>query len=168
MSVVALRVRENQCLRICVCEDERMADASISSKAKAELVRNQVSSSSDLLAHDPAVPLLAAFGQKGLALCLVDSENFEVAVPHSLFSEALLDAETVLELTESTRIPSTIGRVVGKGAAAQAVQDLVNSMSKGDLSDVSALSKQLSLSLEAAQLPAKTGWLEAKGQEAVR
>jgi len=68
VSVVALRVRENQCLRICVCEDERMADASISSKAKAELVRNQVSSSSDLLAHDPAVPLLAAFGQKGLAL----------------------------------------------------------------------------------------------------
>jgi hypothetical protein len=156
--ITALRVRAGQTLRCVVCDDKRMADTSCSSADKASLVRSQVLAAgvADLA---PADPLLVALGKQNTALCLVDSEDFELAVPHCLFSEAVLEAETVLELAESQRLPCTIGRVVGTGTAEAAVAAAVSGLSKGDLSDAALLGATLSLSLRDHGLPTAAQWL---------
>jgi len=160
--IVALRVREGQLLRVVVCDDPRMSDTAVSSADKAGLVRSQVFEEGGAGAPAPpaCTPLLAALGQRHLALCLIDSEDYELAVPHALFSEVLFEAETVLHFRESTRMPSTIGHVAGQGSVAEAaVQAVTKTMSKGDLSDASALSALLSASMASHDLEFKVGWL---------
>lgn len=152
--VVALRVREGCALRVVVCDDRRMADTAIVSADKANIVRQHVRSTvaSDL----SSAPLLHALGREGLALCLVDSDDYELAVPHVLFSEELLEAETVLEIGERH---SVIGRVVGApGVAATCVETVLKTMSKGDLSDAARLGKALSLSFNDNGLPSSADW----------
>ena len=80
-------------------------------------------------------------------------------MPHILFSETLLEAETVLTLKGSTRCPGTIGRVVGTGTAEAATAAAVSGMSKGDLSDAAMLGSELSVSLRNHGLPVTAQWL---------
>ena len=68
----------------------------------------------------------------------------------------LLVAKTVLEIGE---LNSVIGRVAGApGAAANAVEAVLKTMSKGDLSDAARLGKALSLSLNDNGLPSSADW----------
>ena len=147
-------------MRVVVCEDARMADTSISSEEKASILRSHVLTAGTSTLDD--APLLTALGKQNLALCLIDSEDYELAIPHALFSSTVLEDETLLELTESQRMPSTIGRVVGTPGIAQAATAAATStMSKGDLSDASGLSAVLSESLASHGLPTKVDWLAA-------
>ena len=156
--IAALRVRAGQTMRCVVCDDKRMADTSCSSADKASVVRRQVLAA-NVAELAPEDPLLVALDKQGTALCLIDSEDFELAVPHILFSETLLEAETVLELKESARCPGTIGRVVGTGTAEEAIAAAVSGMSKGDLSDAAMLGSELSVSLRNHGLPVTAQWL---------
>lgn len=158
VSVVALRVRQGKSLHVIVVDDPRMADTAISSADKANIVREHVASSAvrDL----GEAPLLMALGQRDLALCLMDSEDYELAVPHVLFTEGLLEAETLVMFQESQRLPSTVGQVSGiPGKSATAVEAVVSTMSKGDLSDVCGLSSALKSSMDAHGLPTSTTWM---------
>jgi hypothetical protein len=163
VSVVALRVRQGQSLRVVAVTDTRMADTAISSADKASIVRDHVTASG----HDlgSTAPLLMALGQVGQALCLLDSEDYELAVPHALFSEVLFEAETLMTVKESQRLPSTVGQVVPTpGTAAQsAIEAVVSTMSKGDLSDVSGLSCALKDSMDAHGVPSGVDWLQTGG-----
>jgi hypothetical protein len=156
--IAALRVRTGQTMRCVVCDDKQMADTSCSSADKANVVRSQLLAAG-VAGSSSADPLLVALGKQGMALCLIDSEDFELAVPHTLFSETLLEAETVLELKESARCPGTIGRVVGTGTAEAATAAAVRGMSKGDLSDAAMLGSELSVSLRKHGLPVTAQWL---------
>ena len=113
--IVALRVRAGQTLRVVICDDASMADVSLSSAAKAEVLRRQLFHAAEGPAFGAASdrPLLSALGHARLALCLLDSETFELAVPHELFREEILEADVVMDIQESRRMPCCIGAVTG-------------------------------------------------------
>jgi hypothetical protein len=143
--IVSLRVREGQSLRVVVYKDRRMSHHAVSSAEKARLVRDHVLRS---VAPDlSAAPLLMALGEQRLALCLVDCDDYELAVPHALFSDKVLTAEPVLRFWESPKVPGCIGRVAGLPSTSSAVDAVSASMSKGQLSDASLLGRMLSVSL---------------------
>lgn len=155
--IAALRVRAGRSLRVAVCDDPRMGDVAVSSAEKAALVREEMGGTAE--GQLDAEPLLAVLGRKRLALCLVDAEDYELVFAHSLFDEAVLEAETVLELEESRRMPCTVGRVVGRGNAVVGVESAVRKLGVSELCDVSALAKALSYALEAHGLPTFSAWL---------
>jgi hypothetical protein len=158
VSVVALRVRQGRTLQVLAVDDPRMADTATSSADKANIVRQHVTAVCPDLGE---APLLTALGQQDLALCLLDSEDYELAVPHRLFSEDLLEAETLVMFQESQRCPSTVGKVTGvPDTSATAVEAAVAHMSKGDLSDVCGLSSALKGSMEAHGLPTAATWFD--------
>lgn len=109
MTPCVLSVRAKRPLRIVVCRDDRMAATEISSAEKADIVRRLVSGLIDL---KPALPLLASLGDADVALCLLDCEDYELAVPHCVFSEQNLDTSILLQFPQSERIPRTIGQVI--------------------------------------------------------
>jgi len=157
--VAALRVRQEQSLQVIIVNDSRMTDVDISSADKADIVRKYVTDSK-LCADLGEAPLLGALGQQGVALCLLDCEDYELAVPHLLFNENILDAEPLVIFQESKSLPSTVGKVTGlSGKSGTAVEEVVSSMRKGDLSDVCRLSTELRKSMENNGLPTTTSWL---------
>ena len=49
------------------------------------------------------------FAKRGMALCLIDAEDFELCMPHSLFSSDMMFTQTILRFAESQMCPETIG-----------------------------------------------------------
>ena len=108
------RMTTRQPLQIAVFEDVRMGDNEMSSEDKAQLVRDAVLQTPELdwklNANDTKGPLLNIFGARGFALCLLDCETYEVAMPHNLVHTDWLTTECLIILPASTTIP---GGVIG-------------------------------------------------------
>ena len=105
-----------QPLNVAISEDLLMADVSISSTDKAGRILWALEETPlDVLGfrripgeYHPSV--VGFFGSHDCALCLLDCETYELALPHALFTENRFHFETVLVFPKSTLIP---GGVIG-------------------------------------------------------
>ena len=111
------RVVTRQTLKIAVCDDERLGDQKISSNDKAQMVRDAVVLTPELEwelgVESIESPVLNMFGARNHALCLIDCENYELAMPHNLVHRDWLQLECLMVLPASTTIPGgVIGSVI--------------------------------------------------------
>jgi hypothetical protein len=160
--VVALRVAKSQSLHVLVCSDPRMADTKISSAEKTNFVRELLMEDGYYITGDWEKPLVSGLGEKGYALCLIDSEDYELAVPHVLFNDNVLQAETIFTLPQSQRIPNTIGNIEAIEPNYQAVvSSVLKSMSKSDMADAAQLSNVLTTAMEKANVISIVTWFQA-------
>jgi hypothetical protein len=160
--VVAIRVAKGQSLHVLVCSDQRMADSKISSAQKANFVRELLMADGYFITCDWEKPLLSGIGEKGYALCLIDTENYELTVPHALFNDKVLQAETIFTLPQSQRIPYTIGNVEAMDPNCQTVvSSVLKSMSKNEMADAAELSNVLSTAMEKASMVTSVTWFKA-------
>eukprot|EP00536_Pseudo-nitzschia_multiseries_P003500 jgi/Psemu1/7918/gm1.7918_g len=106
--------------RVAISDDPVMARAGVSSSDKARRVLESVRRTEGLSdwaipedeeKEDPMIAIVDFFGKHDHSLCLVDCENYELAVPHSLFASEYLSLDPVLVLERSTAIP---GGVIGR------------------------------------------------------
>ena len=114
------RVTVRDTFQIAVLDDPRMTDPNISSKDKAEMVQNAVARTPALqwsvegeaneAKETETPPVLQIFGEHRHALCLLDCENYELALPHCLFSTVRLALECLFVFPVSTTI---LGGVIG-------------------------------------------------------
>jgi hypothetical protein len=156
--IVALRVKKGHSLNVIICNDKKMAETTISSVEKANIVRDYLSTNgyTDI---DKKRPLLSALGDYGVALLLIDSEDYELAIPHVLFTENVLEADTIFLLPQSKRIPCTIGSVqVSQPDFQDALRPMLNQISMNDVADASELSTVLSKGMQEAHLPSRVSW----------
>ena len=114
-----------------------MGDNKLSSAEKAERLRNIISQDLQLsqeLSENSGLPLLDMLGRSGYALCLVDCDSFELAVPHELFNENYLEASTLFLCQQSAKFPCTIGSVkAGTAVTTEVVEEALSSLSRSDL-----------------------------------
>jgi hypothetical protein len=160
--IVSLRVKKGvHSLNVIICNDKKMADVTISSTEKADIVREYLNTNGYTDVAMKTKPLLSALGDYGVALLLLDSEDYELAIPHILFNENVLEAETIFVLPQSMRRPCTIGSVqavqpdIGTDAS---LQTMLNRISKNELCDAGELSVVLSKAMQEANLPTRVSW----------
>ena len=171
--IVALKVKKGRSLNVIVCNDKKMADTTISSAEKANIVRDYLSTTThgqeQYSDHVNAAtnddddkkkkPLLSALDDHGVALLLVDSEDYELAIPHVLFQENVLEAETIFLLPQSKRIPFTIGNVdVSNPDLLDTLRPMLERISTNDMADATELSSVLSRGMQEAHLPTRVSW----------
>jgi hypothetical protein len=122
-SLVALTARQS--IALLVLDDRRFQDGSLNSAAKADIVRSSYDLARERLALPPlsAGPLMTALGERGLALAVRDAEDFELVVPHALFTPEHLTAELLFAFDESASQPLTVGRVHGLALPKQVLSD---------------------------------------------
>jgi hypothetical protein len=88
---VALRVKKGHSINAIICDEKKYSI--ISSTEKANIVREYLSTNGLCYFNiDKKKSLLSALGDYDVALCLVDSEDYELAIRHLLFNETVLEA----------------------------------------------------------------------------
>lgn len=161
--IVALKVKKGHSLNVIICNDKKMADTTISSAEKANIVRDYMTTNGYIdkneIPIDKKKPLLSTLGEYGYALLLIDSEDYELAIPHAFFHENVLEADTIFLLPQSKRIPFTIGNVhVSEPDLHDALRPMLNRISANDMADASELSSVLSKGMQEAHLPTRVSW----------
>lgn len=140
-------------LKVAVLDDPLMADVGISSDDKAGRVLASIEQTPFLewKRGDYHPSVVGFFATQDHALCLVDCENYELAVPHDLFSADRLAVEPILRFPVSTVIP---GGVIGKmevlllhnqveDGGSRTDCDRLFRMSRSELADASCLGQIL-------------------------
>lgn len=97
------------------------ADGTVSSAAKAQLVREAVHALAASGDHPEVamplrddLPLLRACGECCIALCVPDAEGPELVLPKSMFTQEWLECEPLFTFVESASVSATVGEVVGQ------------------------------------------------------
>ena len=177
-----------------VCDDIRMADVGVSSSDKATRVLDAVRRTPSLMhweeeeeaevqeekkeeeeSSSTAVhPVLGVFGAHDHALCLLDCENYELALPHSLFTSEWFELEALFVFPISIKIP---GGVVGgiqflpsnpneeedgsQITALRAAFERMPTLSKWDMADAAMLGPTLEAQFEKEKLleAVRSSWL---------
>ena len=115
-----VKLRSKSVARFLVCDDPRMADVRVTSREKARLVAEQVRETFGLeLCHDE--PLVHQLGAHGYCLCLLDAEDYELVIPHSLLHN--FSADVVLKFKRHPTIPAITGSVEGLSLPRYVLQD---------------------------------------------
>ena len=103
-------------------------DGAVTSETKAHRLRAAFEQGRHVLGLSrslpPSLPLMDAFGTLGMAICVLDANDFELVFPHSLFQPSTLDAKVLFTFHESTVIPSCVGAVDGLDLSSRQLRDL--------------------------------------------
>ena len=107
--ILRLTLKPESTMKILLCFEGFMGNNKLSSEEKANMLRNIISQDQQLsqeLSSNSSLnlPLLDMLESSGYALCLVDCDSYELAVPHGLFNEQHLEASTLFLCQESVGI----------------------------------------------------------------
>ncbi len=99
-------------INLLVYADPLFTIASLDSKTKADRVRAAYSRSG-FGNLDASLPLMDSLGQVNQALCVLDADDFELVIPHCMFSPKHFDATVLFTFHENAKIPGAVGAVEG-------------------------------------------------------
>ena len=105
-------------INILVLDDSTLCSGVVDSVEKARLVRVAYDSFTGI-SSDKTKPLLDCLGEDGFCLCIPDAENFELVVPHSMFTSTVLSSELLFTLEQSATRPCTVGKVLDSPCLAE-------------------------------------------------
>mmetsp|Transcript_20380 Transcript_20380/g.56713 ORF Transcript_20380/g.56713 Transcript_20380/m.56713 type:complete len:232 (-) Transcript_20380:1435-2130(-) len=154
--ILAIRLRKS--MQVLVLRNPAIGDTTISSNAKAAMIQRYCTRHAIWKSDTDDLPLLPRLGRCNYALCLMDSEDYELAVPHRLCTPDLWHAEPSFLLPQSRKIPCTIGgfEVVDERYRAE-LKDRPH-----ELSDAGVVGDWVCSRLrQQEELPWKVGWLDA-------
>lgn len=155
--IVALRIAPGQSLNVVLNSDPRMTETSISSNEKARLMREALHQ--NLTDFNQDTPLIAGCGEKRVALCLMDCEDYEVIIPFEMFNDTLLQSETLFILPQSKRIPFTIAEIQSPHPDFNGVlQSIHQTIAPRDRDDASVVGKHVKTAMHAHYLAITSSW----------
>jgi hypothetical protein len=174
------RITATRNLQVAILDDPKMADVSISSVDKAGRVLASIErtpgANFERMKGHRHPSIVGLFGEYDHALCLVDCETYELAVPHALFSIDRLQLEAVLVFPMSTIITGgVIGSIMafpesrlnstdkgedGERLPLRAVRAQLTKLGRSELADAASLGPILEDIFEASNLLlARASWL---------
>lgn len=111
--------------KLVVYSDPAFTQGSVSSQEKASRVRTAYNAAAQQLRLPTLsdAPLMHAFGEADLALCVLDAEDFEFVIPHSMFTSNTFRVEVLFTLHQSERQPWAVGRVDGLALDRHTLED---------------------------------------------
>lgn len=102
-------------LKVLVCDDPIMTRVDTSSRDKADFLRHQLRGLPCASPHGPDFsddrPLMDLIGDRGMCLCILDAEDYELVVPHCLIGDFVL--RPLFSCHVSEHQPMVTGRVEG-------------------------------------------------------
>ena len=111
-TVQIVSLRNIKPITLLVHKDDRFTDGSLDSKTKADIVRVAYANAG-YGSLDESMPLMDSLGELGKALCVLDAEDFELVIPHRLFSGEYFEAKVLFTFHQSDKIPGVVGSVEG-------------------------------------------------------